>query len=75
MFGAAGNEAVVVCADSDVYALGSNTNGCLGVGDLRSSLQARKVDALCKKGLCVFVFVCAGYTVHTSFLPCVIHRI
>ncbi|CAI7994404.1 RCC1 and BTB domain-containing protein 2 [Geodia barretti] len=51
VFGSAGNEAVVVCVNSDVYALGSNTNGCLGVGDLRSSLQPRKVDALCGKGI------------------------
>ena len=51
VFGSAGNETVVVCGDSEVYALGSNTNGCLGVGDLRSSLQPRRVDALCGKGI------------------------
>ena len=51
MFGSAGNEAVVVCVDSGVYALGSNNNGCLGVGDLRSSLQPRKIEALSGKGI------------------------
>lgn len=50
VFGASGNEAIVVSHDSEVYALGSNTNGCLGVGDSRSSLQPRKVEALSKKG-------------------------
>lgn len=51
VFGSAGNEAVVVCDDSEVYALGSNTSGCLGVGDLRSSLQPRKIETLCGKGI------------------------
>ena len=65
VFGASGNEAIIVNHDSDeVYALGSNTNGCLGVGESQSSLQPRKVEALCKKGSvhvhCMYVclYVC-----------------
>ena len=51
VFGASGNETVVVSHDGEVYALGSNASGCLGVGDSESSLEPRRVEALCKKGL------------------------
>jgi RCC1 and BTB domain-containing protein len=51
VFGTAGNEAVVVGRDAEVHALGSNTNSCLGVGDSRSSLQPRRVEALSGKGV------------------------
>lgn len=57
VFGTSGNEAVVVDKESDVYALGSNTNGCLGVGDSKSSLQPRKVEALCKKGIVCMIIL------------------
>ena len=50
VFGTCGNEAVVISQSGEVYALGSNTSGCLGVGDMQSSLQPRKVEALSKKG-------------------------
>ncbi len=52
VFGATGNEAILVTWDDDVYALGANCNGCLGVGDSRASLQPRRVQQLCKKGQC-----------------------
>jgi RCC1 and BTB domain-containing protein len=51
VFGTCGNEAVIVSHIGEVYALGSNSNGCLGVGDSQSSLQPRKVEALSKKGV------------------------
>ncbi|KAJ7392624.1 RCC1 and BTB domain-containing protein 1 [Desmophyllum pertusum] len=51
VFGSAGNEAIVVTRDDDVYALGSNGSSCLGVGDAQSCLHPRKVEALCKKNV------------------------
>ncbi len=32
VFGSSGNEAVLVTKDDDVFALGSNCSGCLGLG-------------------------------------------
>lgn len=51
VFGSAGNEALVVTRDDDVYALGSNGSSCLGVGDAQSCLHPRKVEELCKKNM------------------------
>lgn len=50
VFGSAANEALLVTQNDDVYALGANDNGCLGIGDSRSSLLPRKVEQLSKKG-------------------------
>ena len=32
VFGSSGNEAILVTKDDDVYALGANSSGCLGLG-------------------------------------------
>ena len=50
VYGASGNEALMVTREDEVYALGTNSNGCLGVGDCSSTLLPRKVSQLCKKG-------------------------
>ncbi len=44
-----GNEGLMVTRSDEVYAVGSNKEGCLGVGDMASTLLPRKVEALCKK--------------------------
>lgn len=51
VYGTAGNEALIVTHEDEVYSLGSNSNGCLGVGDCNSTLLPRKVSHLCKKGM------------------------
>eukprot|EP00112_Aurelia_sp_Birch-Aquarium-sp1_P023191 Seg681.3 transcript_id=Seg681.3/GoldUCD/mRNA.D3Y31 product="RCC1 and BTB domain-containing protein 1" protein_id=Seg681.3/GoldUCD/D3Y31 len=51
VFGGAGNEALVTVRSGDIYALGFNGNGCLGVGDGSSTMEPRKVDILCQKVL------------------------
>ncbi|XP_077527019.1 RCC1 and BTB domain-containing protein 1-like isoform X1 [Haemaphysalis longicornis] len=51
VFGSSGNEALMVTQDDDVYALGSNSSGCLGLGDTHRSLEPRRVDSLCRRGL------------------------
>ena len=44
-----GNEALIVTRDDEVFALGSNGAGCLGQGDMHSSLHPKQVEALCCK--------------------------
>ena len=51
VFGGAGNEALVTLQTGDVYALGFNGNGCLGIGNSSSTLEPEKVDILCQKVL------------------------
>jgi len=46
-----GNEAIMVTKSDEVFALGSNAAGCLGLGDLQSTLIPKKVEALCSKGV------------------------
>lgn len=42
VFGSSGNEALMVTQDDDVYAVGSNSNGCLGLGDTHGTLEPRR---------------------------------
>ncbi|XP_001600404.1 RCC1 and BTB domain-containing protein 1 [Nasonia vitripennis] len=56
VYGNLGNEALIVTKDGDVYALGSNTAGCLGTGDSHSTLHPKKVEALCGKGIKTFAY-------------------
>jgi len=49
IFGNLGNEALLVTNEDKVYGLGSNGAGCLGYGDMHSTLFPRKVEALCNK--------------------------
>jgi len=56
VFGLAGNEALLVMKNDDVYALGSNVNGCLGLGDHPNTLMPQKVATLCGKGVIGFSY-------------------
>lgn len=49
VYGSSGNEAIFITESDDVYAIGSNCSGCLGLGDSHSSFEPRKIDGLCKK--------------------------
>ncbi|XP_023695221.1 RCC1 and BTB domain-containing protein 2 isoform X3 [Paramormyrops kingsleyae] len=49
VFGSAGNEAIYVTINDEVFALGTNCSGCLGVGDLQSTIEPRRIDILCGK--------------------------
>ena len=48
VFGNLGNEALIVTKDDEVYALGSNGAGCLGLGDMHSTLAPKQVISQCK---------------------------
>lgn len=50
VFGGTGNEAIMVTESDEMYALGANNSGCLGVGDAKGCLQPRKVQQMCDKG-------------------------
>ncbi|XP_017764789.1 PREDICTED: RCC1 and BTB domain-containing protein 1-like [Eufriesea mexicana] len=54
VYGDLGNEALIVTKDKMVYALGSNTSGCLGIGDTNSTLYPRKVEELCNQNVTMF---------------------
>lgn len=56
VFGGAGNEAIIVVSNGDVYALGFNGNGCLGIGNGNSTLEPRRIDILCQKELIDFAY-------------------
>lgn len=49
VFGNLGNEALIVTKDDEVYALGSNGAGCLGLGDMHSTLAPKQVISQCKR--------------------------
>ncbi|KAG9348412.1 hypothetical protein JZ751_002147 [Albula glossodonta] len=49
VFGSAGNEAIYVTVTDEVFALGTNCSGCLGLGDVQSTIEPRRVDVLCGK--------------------------
>ena len=50
VFGSAGQEAIIVTHEGDVYGLGSNGYSCLGLGNSKSSLLPCRLDQLCKRG-------------------------
>ena len=41
----------MITNDDEVYAIGSNGSGCLGLGDMHSTLLPKKVEALTEKVL------------------------
>jgi RCC1 and BTB domain-containing protein len=41
----------MVTKSDEVFAIGSNAAGCLGLGDLQSTLFPKKVEALCNKNV------------------------
>jgi len=56
VFGNLGNEALIVTKDDEVFALGSNGAGCLGLGDMHSTLAPKQVESLCYKRVVGFAY-------------------
>lgn len=56
VFGSVGHEALMITKDDEVYAMGPNTAGCLGLGNLQSTLFPKRVDALCGKSIIGFSY-------------------
>ncbi|ELT97775.1 hypothetical protein CAPTEDRAFT_180059 [Capitella teleta] len=67
VLGSAGNEAIVITNDDEVYSLGSNCSGCLGLGsDAMSGLEPRKVEQLCKKNIVSFAYGSGPHVLATT---------
>ncbi|XP_077578799.1 RCC1 and BTB domain-containing protein 2 isoform X2 [Stigmatopora nigra] len=49
VFGSGANEALYVTVNDEVFALGTNSSSCLGLGDLQSTIEPRRIDLLCGK--------------------------
>ncbi|CAL7941032.1 unnamed protein product [Xylocopa violacea] len=54
VYGNLGNEALIITKDNTVYAIGSNSSGCLGIGNNHSTLYPKKVEALSDKNIKTF---------------------
>nr|XP_006817818.1 PREDICTED: RCC1 and BTB domain-containing protein 1-like [Saccoglossus kowalevskii] len=52
VFGSSANEAIFVTTDDEVFAIGTNCSGCLGLGDVQSTLQPKRIEQLCGKNVC-----------------------
>ncbi len=50
VFGSSGNEAIVVTNEDELFGMGSNTNGCLGLGSVKGSFEPYRIGELCGKG-------------------------
>ena len=51
-----GTEDNLICSFLQVYALGSNGAGCLGLGDMHSTLTPKQVEPLCYKRVVGFAY-------------------
>uniref|UniRef100_A0A8C5QVY9 RCC1 and BTB domain containing protein 2 n=1 Tax=Leptobrachium leishanense TaxID=445787 RepID=A0A8C5QVY9_9ANUR len=44
-----GNEVLYITKSDEVFAIGTNSSGCLGTGDTQSTIEPRRLDVLCRK--------------------------
>lgn len=49
VFGSAGNEVLYTTVNDEIFVLGTNCSGCLGVGDIQSTIEPRRLDSLTGK--------------------------
>ncbi|XP_023587336.1 RCC1 and BTB domain-containing protein 2 isoform X3 [Trichechus manatus latirostris] len=49
VFGNAGNEVLYTTVNDEIFVLGTNSCGCLGLGDVQSTLEPRRLDSLSGK--------------------------
>ncbi|XP_061683885.1 RCC1 and BTB domain-containing protein 2 isoform X1 [Syngnathoides biaculeatus] len=49
VFGSGASEALYVTVNDEVFGLGTNYSSCLGLGDLQSTIEPRRIDILCGK--------------------------
>lgn len=55
--------------NDDVFAFGSNSCGCLGVGDIKSTLVPQKISDLCGKGVVSkFTYFSLSYSLSASLI-------
>ena len=51
IYGVLGDEILFITDTDDVYSMGYNYMGCLGVGDIHSRTEPVKIPELCKKNI------------------------
>ncbi|XP_057350503.1 RCC1 and BTB domain-containing protein 2 isoform X4 [Manis pentadactyla] len=49
VFGSAGNEVLYTTVNDEIFVLGTNCSGCLGLGDIQSTIEPRRLDSLSGK--------------------------
>ncbi|XP_073651298.1 RCC1 and BTB domain-containing protein 2 isoform X3 [Tursiops truncatus] len=49
VFGSAGNEVLYTTVNDEIFVLGTNCCGCLGLGDVQSTIEPRRLDSLSGK--------------------------
>ncbi|XP_055465666.1 RCC1 and BTB domain-containing protein 2 isoform X3 [Psammomys obesus] len=49
VFGSAGNEVLYTTVNDEIFVLGTNCSGCLGLGDIQSTIEPRRLDSLTGK--------------------------
>ncbi|XP_004399545.1 PREDICTED: RCC1 and BTB domain-containing protein 2 isoform X3 [Odobenus rosmarus divergens] len=49
VFGSAGNEVLYTTVNDEIFVLGTNCSGCLGLGDVQSTIEPRRLDSLSGK--------------------------
>ncbi|XP_017205802.1 RCC1 and BTB domain-containing protein 2 isoform X2 [Oryctolagus cuniculus] len=49
VFGNAGNEVLYSTVNDEIFVLGTNCSGCLGLGDAQSTIEPRRLDSLSGK--------------------------
>lgn len=53
VFGSAGNEVLYTTVNDEIFVLGTNCCGCLGLGDVQSTIEPRRLDSLSGKKNCL----------------------
>ncbi|XP_069495940.1 RCC1 and BTB domain-containing protein 2 isoform X3 [Ambystoma mexicanum] len=56
VFGSAGNEVFYITRNDEVFVLGTNSSGCLGTGDIQSTIEPKRLDYLCGRRIMHFSF-------------------
>ncbi|XP_069859290.1 RCC1 and BTB domain-containing protein 2 isoform X2 [Dipodomys merriami] len=49
VFGSAGNEALYTTINDEIFVLGTNCSGCLGLGNIQNTIEPRRLDSLSGK--------------------------
>ncbi|XP_042698659.2 RCC1 and BTB domain-containing protein 2 isoform X3 [Chrysemys picta bellii] len=66
VFGSAGNEVLYATENDEVFVLGTNCSGCLGTGDIQSTIEPQRLDTLCGKKIACLSYGSGPHVVVTT---------
>ncbi|XP_030420926.1 RCC1 and BTB domain-containing protein 2 [Gopherus evgoodei] len=66
IFGSAGNEVLYATENDEVFVLGTNCSGCLGTGDIQSTIEPQRLDTLCGKKIACLSYGSGPHVVITT---------